>query len=166
MSSLEQHEYMFIPMVMKHKIGVNSALGEQQLDLSWADGMVGAIPVFDSMEAAKTYALNQEIQIIQVPKTKEPSKRSEEQMPETIITDFDALTEDEKQMMFDFYMLYSERGKNPCAGCPSPDNLKECNICDKLFPDKDPEKCPCKQYGRKAFKALGIALQDNGWIGD
>ncbi len=38
----------------EHKVRVFS--GEHKLDLTWADGMIGVIPVFENEKAAKKYA--------------------------------------------------------------------------------------------------------------
>jgi hypothetical protein len=39
----------------KHKVSLGG-FGEQELPLTWADGMVGVMPVFETQEQAEAYA--------------------------------------------------------------------------------------------------------------
>lgn len=51
---------MWLVLALERTITMESAYGPQdwnrEMDLSWADGMVGALPVFEDEEAARSYA--------------------------------------------------------------------------------------------------------------
>jgi hypothetical protein len=48
---------MWVVMSMCSEIGLTTLLGESAVELTWADGMVGAVPVFDTKAAADKYAM-------------------------------------------------------------------------------------------------------------
>jgi len=62
---LKENTYYFVGAVLKqHPVDLGN-LGEQDLPLIWADGMIGVMPVFDNYQDAKKYARN-DFQIIQI----------------------------------------------------------------------------------------------------
>lgn len=52
---------LFITMRLERFVDIELLGQKTDLPLSWADGMVGAIPVFNSVEAAQTYDPDAEI---------------------------------------------------------------------------------------------------------
>lgn len=46
----------FLVMTLKRAVEVQTPIGIEKIPLTWADGMAGAMPVFDSREAAERYA--------------------------------------------------------------------------------------------------------------
>jgi len=47
---------MYMVQLMRYKLTVGTFTGETEIDLSWADGMIGACPVFKTKEQAEEYA--------------------------------------------------------------------------------------------------------------
>ena len=52
------NNYLVMAISRKRPVNVNSAFGDMEVDieLSWADGMVGCAPVFKDRESAENYA--------------------------------------------------------------------------------------------------------------
>lgn len=52
----------------KQKISVNGMLPEleSEVDICWADGMIGAIPVFETYEDAEKYADGEQIVEVEI----------------------------------------------------------------------------------------------------
>lgn len=46
----------FLVMTLKRAVEVQTPIGIEKIPLTWADGMVGAMTVFESREAAERYA--------------------------------------------------------------------------------------------------------------
>lgn len=59
--------YVVLAMSTKQTVKVNGCFPplEQEIDLIFADGMIGALPVFDKKEDAEKYANGAEIQEMQ-----------------------------------------------------------------------------------------------------
>ena len=47
---------MFLVMTVKKKLGVEVMGLEKEIDLCFADGMIGAVPVFKDRESAEAWA--------------------------------------------------------------------------------------------------------------
>lgn len=47
---------MWVVLNLHMKGNMNTPLGEQEIPMVWAHGMVGVLPVFDTEEGAKQYA--------------------------------------------------------------------------------------------------------------
>lgn len=68
----ETKEY-FVPITLASKRVVSISAGkdtepvEIEIDMKWADGMVGVMPMFDSLDAAKAYAGEIEIMMFEGP---------------------------------------------------------------------------------------------------
>ncbi len=61
--------YMVMSVDSKHTISIeygDSGVTEREVDLSWADGMIGACPVFDNLEDATKYANGTRIIAVEV----------------------------------------------------------------------------------------------------
>lgn len=48
--------YLVMLLTKTAEVNVRTAAGSNELELSWADGMIGAMPVFDSFEKADAFA--------------------------------------------------------------------------------------------------------------
>ena len=48
----------YVPKMLKTHIDIELLGNKQELELNWATGMIGAIPVFDSLENLKNYSLD------------------------------------------------------------------------------------------------------------
>lgn len=55
MSAARREAFMVVAM-LHETVTVASAWGEQDIPLSFAPGMIGALPVFDTLEAAEAFA--------------------------------------------------------------------------------------------------------------
>lgn len=64
---------MFAVLSLQKKVIFNTVYGEQVVDLVLAEGMIGAIPVFATVEHAEAFA-NDECQIILVEFKRDPPK--------------------------------------------------------------------------------------------
>ncbi len=58
-------QILYVVGVLQQELGIVSPGNEVDLPLTWAERMVGALPVFDSMDAAKEYA-NDEYEIFTI----------------------------------------------------------------------------------------------------
>lgn len=52
----EAPEYLYAVLALNTEVGVSMLGMEEEVKLSFAPNMVGAIPVFDNIESAKAYA--------------------------------------------------------------------------------------------------------------
>ncbi len=57
--------FVLLSIATKRKIDVNSILCKE-ITMSWTDGMVGVLPVFDSLEKAKKYIGKKDIEIVEI----------------------------------------------------------------------------------------------------
>ena len=51
---------------IKKEIAVTSIFGKSNIKVSWADGMIGVLPVFDTQENAKKYADGSAAAIVEI----------------------------------------------------------------------------------------------------
>ena len=57
---------MFMVLVLKKDISIDLLGFKKELELSWSDGMVGAVPVFEKIQDAERYAKGTISRIIEV----------------------------------------------------------------------------------------------------
>ena len=53
---MSKEKTLYVVTQVRERLSLNVMGIKTKLDLTWADGMVGAMPVFDSLEAAEKYA--------------------------------------------------------------------------------------------------------------
>jgi hypothetical protein len=58
--------YMYMVMSVKKEITLNVLSGEKTIKLCWADGMIGAVPVFKTKKLALKYGGKTEIMEVQL----------------------------------------------------------------------------------------------------
>ena len=56
---------MYMVMGIMCKVTMTTVFGDSEVDLNWAEGMIGAMPVFDCREDAEFYA-GEGLQIVEV----------------------------------------------------------------------------------------------------
>jgi len=56
----------YAALSLKEELGVNVLGLKQKIGLVWADGMIGAIPVFKDKESAEAYVGDRSAKIIEV----------------------------------------------------------------------------------------------------
>jgi hypothetical protein len=74
-------------------------------------------------------------------------------------TNWNGLTEDLKEIFFDFYMYIKFGNYNARLACPT----ARCEGCKTLFPGIG-LRCPCHIYNEDAFKTVEDCLREDGWI--
>lgn len=94
-------------------------------------------------------------------------------MKTEIKTNWDALSEEAKEVFADFY-IYAEfqatkGSEDPSLTCPRDYHyyrFKCADLCETLFPGLPYFECPCGTYGSKSFITLKQCLIKDGWISD
>jgi hypothetical protein len=56
----------YAALALKEELGVNFLGLQQKIGLVWADGMIGAIPVFKDKESAEAYVSNVRADVIEL----------------------------------------------------------------------------------------------------